>query len=617
MWSFSSSLFFSLPPPLSAQPLTLPKRSKGLVSEAGLERLAKKLELEFMWESPMGSSDRKTLIVAGSALELLVEFSNNVVQSVSLGFPDSAEIVNKHAQAAGEILFRDLQLRKGQSPLTKTLDRFAANFERLAILDKLSINPGLNLYEAVAGVYESLARLHAWELRKAREDPSLAGRSGEYLESLVLCTKSGSPVMNARNRVGLSLDYWKERRLLPVPGPDVAAWAAEHEQTWSILIGCAPLRDIGVSPVRISDRWIGPEVEKAPLPDELHAGGPVIDWLEPEATFIPTPDQAKPDPMQSEAPLLGPRLPEAVFHATFDPPVHIPVHLWHQIQELGCLVEDQFKQLKFFDSLVLPSPAGNDPDTAETRTISCTKTVPFVAPGASDLSQRRHAYTLHVYKPVLCKTLTEMTFSHPRQLVAILPYLRQYVFLAMLLQNSFDQPRAASVPTTDNGKSATKQGVVAAAAAQNGSSTSSSKHNNNKNNSNNSDNPDKMEEDVIDNDAAQQPPANIDVVLTLLPVPRVQVVFPFGDRTADVTLEVRENGRVQVEAQNVFEEEEEEEKEEKGEEKDGENAGGGSSGAGGGGGRRWKRRRVEDLGALLEMTEDIGKWVEFIRTRWA
>jgi hypothetical protein len=569
--------------PLTAHRLTLEQRSQGLVSEAGLERLAKKLELEFMWESSMGSSEKKTLIVAGSALELLVEFSNNVVQSVSLGFPDSAEIVNKHAETAGAILFKDLQLRENQSPLTKSLEKFAANFERLAVLDKLSITPGLNLYEAVAGIYESLTRLHLWELQKIRDDISLEGKSDEILENLALCTKSGKPTMNARGRVGMTLDYWKERRLQPLPGPDMADWAAEHEQIWSILVGCAQQREIGVSPVRISDKWIGATIEKAPLPDELHTGDPIIDWLEPESTFVPMSDQAKADPMQAEGPLLGPRLPEVVFHATFDPPVHIPLSLWHQIQELGCVLEET--ELRLFDNLVIPLPPGTESDPAEMRTVTCTKKTIFIAPpGDSKLSLKTHANTLYVYRPVVSRTLTQMTFSHPQQLVSILPYLRQYTFLAVLLKNSFKSTAPPSSPA-GNGKqpassssssSSTKAVTTDQAAFEAFMAEVASEQD---------------EEDPSSSSASQEP-LNIDITLTLLPVPRLRVLFPFRDRTASVTLEIRENGQVHVEAQNVLDE--------------------GNMVAANG-----RQRSPEDVGKLLETVEDVGKWVEFMRTRWA
>ncbi|GAB1315147.1 hypothetical protein MFIFM68171_05357 [Madurella fahalii] len=548
-------------------------RSKGLVSEAGLERLAKKLELEFIWETSMGSDEKRTLIVAGSALELLIEFSNNIVQSVSLNFPDSAEIVNKHAKSAGEILFKDLQLGENQSPLTKSLESFAANFERLATLDKLSTNPGLNLYEAVAGVYESLNRLHLWELQKVREDPSLSGKSDAYLENLVICTKSGKPAMNARGRLGMSFEYWKESRLWPSPSPEVATWAAEHKRTWSMLIDCTvPLVDVGVSPVRISDKWIGVDVEKQPHPDEMHTGGSIIDWLEPESTFIPTPDQLKGETMQNETPLLGPRLPEAVFRATFDPPVHLPLSLWQQFQQLGCGAGDATFSGTSFDGLVIPAPPGKPFYPADARVVTCDKKTLFVMPGESTVSLKSHANTLHVDKVVWSKTLTEVTFSHPQQLVSMLPYLRQYVFLATLLENSFKEQ--SGPPAQANGKKPVTQkatrttqddfDVFMAQAAED------------------------TAREGLDNEATLK----IDVVLSGLDVPRLQVHFPFRDGVANIALEIRENGHVHVESQNVLDE------------------------------RNMMRpdgrqRRVEDIGAVLENFEDLGKWAEFIRTRWA
>ncbi len=190
------------------------------MSEAGLERLAKRLGLEVLWEPGMGLDPKKTLFVGGSVLELLVVFSSqDIVESVSLEFSDSVDIVKKHAVEAGKILSDNLKLAPGQSPFTKQMSSFVANFERIAILDKLSVRPGLNLHEAVAGIYESLRRLYTWEFQKAREDPSLTGKSDEVLNNLVLCTKSGKPVMNTRGRVGLSLEYWKEKRLLPSTSP--------------------------------------------------------------------------------------------------------------------------------------------------------------------------------------------------------------------------------------------------------------------------------------------------------------------------------------------------------------------------------------------------------------
>ena len=39
-----------------------------------------------------------------------------------------------------------------------------------AALDKLSVMPALNCHEAIAGIYESLKRLHEWELSRLKEE---------------------------------------------------------------------------------------------------------------------------------------------------------------------------------------------------------------------------------------------------------------------------------------------------------------------------------------------------------------------------------------------------------------------------------------------------------------
>ncbi|KAK4463389.1 mediator of RNA polymerase II transcription subunit 1-domain-containing protein [Cladorrhinum samala] len=546
-------------------------QSKGLVSEAGLERLAKRLGLDYFFETGMSGSSKKTLIIAGAALELLIEFNKDIVQTLTLGFPDSVEIVNKHAAAAGKILLDDLQLGENQSPLTKSLDRFATNFERLAMLDKLSINPGLNLYEAVAGIYESLHRLYQWEMKRIAMTPAVAREDHSYLDALVLCTRSGRPAMNAKGRVGLSLDYWREKRLQPVRNP-------EDLKTWSFLIACAPLREIGVSPVRVSSSWIGEEVVKAPLPDELQ-GQLVVDWLEPEPTFLPSSDQTKPDPMQPTASLMpGPRLPEAVFQAIFDPPLHISHDLWERIRSLGCGLNDPSATMAavFYDQLVIPPRANKESQPmGGMRTVICTKHVSVAERhDPTTLTSKTHVNTLYIYEAVWGKTLTELTFSTPRHLVDMEPYLRQYAFLSILLENSFKDDASSSpsprIPKTTPEKTKYIRTLT-------------------------------NQDEYDDFMASPQPePAElpssedlkIDVTLTVLPVPRLQVAFPFGeDRTANILLEIRENGYVHVEAQNVLDER--------------------NSVAPNG-----RERRAEDIGDLLSRFEDLGRWAEFLRSRW-
>ncbi|VBB76398.1 Putative protein of unknown function [Podospora comata] len=572
---------------------------KGLVSEAGLERLAKRLGLEVFWDAPVGNEKKKSLIIAGAALELSIDFQKDIVLSLSLNFPESADIVSKHAAAAGEILLKDLQLEDGQLPLTKSLAGFADNFERLAMLDKLSLNPGLNLYEAVAGVYESLLRLHHWEMQKLREEPAFAGKRDFEIECLALCTRSGRPTMNSRHKTGLSLDYWKQGRNFKSETPEQTAEMIDNSKTWSLLIGCTSLNPNNpVSPVRISDKWISVDIERMPLPDEL---GPVVDWLDPPPTYLPTPEDEKSDPGVL---LHTPRLPEAVFQAIFDPPIHISADLWDKIRQLGVGVVDSApEKLTTFDNLVLPQApnTGNlkssDQANAEARTTVCHKKIPnFPHPNESEEVQiMNHTNTLYVYEPVYGKTLTELTFSHPQHLVMMLPHLRQYVFLSILLENSFEEVAGTNItfsstkvsPTTaGDGTTMTKTNMDEFSgfmqSGLNGGSSAGIRQEDDA----------AAETERGANETGKKLDLNIDVTLTILPVPRLQIVFPFSEnKTANILLEIRENGHVHVEAQNVLDE-------------------------GNMVGKNGRTRRVEDIGLVLEALEDIGKWANFLVTRW-
>jgi hypothetical protein len=538
-----------------------------VVSEAGLERLSQKLEMEFIWEDSDAAESKRNMVVAGSMVELVVKFTDDIVQSVSFSFPMSGESLNRHAPQAGAILLDDLKLAESQSPLTKRLDRFAANFQRLATLDKLSAkNPGLNLFQAVAGVHVSLDRLHQWEMQRMRLDPALVGKSDEYLRDLALCSKSGIPVMNGGGRVGLSLDYWKQSRLFTSPNTGKA-----DERTWSILIGCGPMspETIAVNPVRNSEHWISADIEKIDIPGNLQPE-PLLDWQQPENNFVQ--DKAS-DDLSADPSLLVPRLPDVVFTATFDPPLHVPYHFWEQMRHLGCVSTSPAVDypLKIFDQLVLPLKPGTSHDPRETRLITRTQPVPVVLPGATAVTKRVHRNRLYVYKAFYGTTLSEVAFSHPQQLISVLPYLRQYAFLSTLLDNSFgENPDSPQASLGSDASSATRTTTT----TRDGYETFMGESNG----------------DIPEPEGPVD--CEVDVTMSIHPTPALQVTFPFRDSMANVSLELRENGQVHVESQNVLDET--------------------NSVAPNG-----RQRRPEDVGKVLENFEHIGKWCEFIRTRWA
>jgi len=558
--------------------LDILSQTQGQVSEAGLDRLAKAMGLECMWEEGMGAVRSRTLIVAGAALAVEIVLSNNLVRNVSLTYPESNASVMKHVERANQILLDDLKLPPRQSPLTHRLARFSENLERLAVLDRLSVIPSLNLHEAVAGVLESLEKLYNWDLSKLQEDPAMSGKSEESLKTTVLCARHGLPSMHARGRVGLSLDYWLEKRLVPATTETTKAIAAD-EKTWSVLIGCAPMGELAYQPVRISDAWLSNDVEKlTPTAEDLLSvgNGPLLDWQEPPDAILQSIKTEDTGGLSGDPSLAAPKLPEVIFNARFDPPVTVPFSVWHQIYQLVGLTPGPDFAPVTFDSLNFPVSPSSNHDPSEPRVIKGRKHVQS-NPKNGERPTTSYTNTLFVYKPVYGRTLSELPFSHPSQLVRMLPYLRQYAFLSTLLENSFDAKMADIVSTGKEDKSTetvTVRDEYSHFMTENGDPASHGER-------------------------GEQPRQGgsvfMDVVLTAHPVPRLQVVFPFRNRTADVMLEIRINGLVHVVSQNVLDD-----------------ADGASEAVGKG---KSKELAPQDLGRVLEVCEDLGIWCEWIRRR--
>ena len=315
-----------------------------------------RIGLDCLWDTYTDPNGRrmKTLVVAGKALQLEISLDNNIVRNVAMSFPLSADVVKERADRATAILVRDLGLRPGQSPLTKKLNDFYANLERLGELDKLSVIPGFDLQEALAGICASLERIHAHDVEKLRAEPELSGKGERFVRNMATCHRHGRPVMHARDRVGLSVDYWVQRHRVPPANEQAEA----SEDVWSLLLSCAPLGDMMYPPVRISQAWVSERIEKEdPSAEEVlgAAAGPALDWLEPESTVLPPPEGEEGNKGGVEG-AIGGKYPEVIFKATLDPPVVLPQPLWAHMHEMVGAQVPNLYAYPTFDSLSSPCP---------------------------------------------------------------------------------------------------------------------------------------------------------------------------------------------------------------------------------------------------------------------
>lgn len=557
------------------------QKKRGLVSEAGLERLAQRVGLDCLPEDTVGPDGRKrrTLIIAGSAIQIDIVLDNNIVESIMLAFPESSASVTKHVDRASEILLKDLQLLPCQSPLTKTLDKFAINLERLASLDKLSIIPGLDCHEALAGIYVSLERLYKWDMSRLREAPEMKEKPDFILSVAAMCTRHGFPVMHSRDRVGLALQYWKERHLISPIGDKLSSYSENREKIWSLLIGCSSTGGLGHLPARVSEDWISKDIVKADL-DPLNpvaSGKPNLDWQEPENVVLPVSEENKDAGVEVLQPDLSTaRVPEVMFTVTFDPPIILPQHDWMRLHAYANVSAPQIFGYPppTFDSLFYPFPPNSAQNPSELRTISRQRVV-RVYDENRDASSRSHWNTLYIYKPIYSQMVKELPFSHPRQLIEMLPVLRQYAFVSTLLENSFGsdtkeaRPPPSGTSTDPPPKSSTTARDDLSGFMDDGATTT-------------------VTESQL---TPSKEDLNMDITLWVHPTPHLQVVFPFRNSTANITINIVEDGVVQVTDENVLP-------------RDGSTTG-----------KSEGKLTAADLGRVLEHMEDLCKWAEWIRTR--
>lgn len=561
------------------------------MSEVGLERLAERNGFDCLREDYARSDGykMKTLVIAGSSTQIDIVLDNDIVQSVTLAFPGLSESTSKLMEPASQILLQDLKLRPNQSPLTKMLDGFAENLERLASLDQLSIiDAGFICHEALTGIYTSLDRLHKWDVARLREQVSLSGKSDQYLSLMAMCTRHGLPVLHANGRVGLALQYWKERRFLPPSSDHARVFVGKKEKVWSLAIEFKPMDHIMIPPARVSDSWISNEFVK----DDGMGTEPVnlpLDWQEPGYVALPPPEEGKVDKGMDllQPDLSSKRVPSVKFSVTFDPPVVLTHTDWlrlHNCVELEVQAPMMFPPT--FDVMHFPIQPGAPHNPSELRTIARQRRV-VVYDKDGKPSEVYHRNTLFNYKRIYAMSVSELSFSHPKQLIAMLPILRQYAFISILLQNSFGPDTEDIGPENGhNGKSAqpevaarimTEKDELAAFLSPPGRD----------------DNGGGVSQEGRTSGTTNE--VNMDVSLWVHPNPHLKVVFPFKDTTANIEMHILPNGAVNIINENVLP------NEESATEGDDEGKG--------------KRLTRPDLAEVLEHLEDLCKWAEWIRTR--
>ncbi|GAB7358801.1 hypothetical protein MBLNU230_g4025t1 [Neophaeotheca triangularis] len=554
------------------------------VGEEGVARVARRVGFENDIDAESLTAEQRerrvgnrAVSIAGNTVVVDVVLREQVPRRVEVIHIGETEALGEHARFAGERLLGDLRGRRGG--LGSSLERFAESLEGLARVDRLS-SEKVNCFEGITGVYASLRRL--WEVERKAVSQGL-GDGGEReprVDAEVLSRRSGRPTFCARGRLGVGIEYWRrpvldggEERGKQERGQDVAMRDAdqgqeetgsdENKDTYCLRIEAEPLHGELFPPIRISSNWLPESFE---LPDPASAQG--LPWHDPPQTVLNA------DKQSSDAMNMDPsnqKLPEVRFVAKLDPPITLPLPVaMNVLQAVGANVPNFTQAQPAYHSLVLPGSASS----AQSGMPVTTSEQPSFSFANNREETSKHNYNLFVPEATALSyygyRLESLPFSHPRQLVELLPTLRQWARSEELLKALFPPTTPPTLPPPQPAQSQTT--TFGPPKDLSLDSILTPPHNA----------PDASSSSSIPVTTALP----IDVALSTLQSPIITLVLPIGRQRTDTTavaVQVLPNGVLQVD-------------------------GGGGGGGGGFDG-------VKAAKALEACGGEVATWVEWVRCR--
>lgn len=416
-------------------------KPKGRVSEEGIARVARRVGFEndidtekLTPEELARKAGNRQISIAGESVVLDVTLKNHEPQSVQVAFASEFAGMEEQAERAGKVLLADLKVRSeedGAKSVGETLDRFATDMDWLAKIDRLS-KQKVDCFAAVSGLYSSLRRLHEQELVALSKDKATS-KGREAVRAT--CKKSGTPLSHERGRLGLSLDYWQDQRTVAPKSNDEnamevddaagsAAANAAHTYTLRLEIEQSP-PELYPS-IRVSDNWL-------PDPLDLTAAGPLqgIPWQDPPPTYMQTEERSEAMAVDGSQ-----KLPALRFMAKLDPPIVMPWQTATNIMNaVGAPAPQAFPTPSLYHALLLGDAHAHVQLANTSSHVTAEQDVLAIRQDGKE-EEVHHAYRLHVAKADFGFRLEELPFSHPRQLVELLPTLRQWACAGTLLRQT-------------------------------------------------------------------------------------------------------------------------------------------------------------------------------------
>ena len=431
----------------------------GMVSRENVERCLERIGgLECLWDEGVGvgrggkagtvaeGEVKRTFSIAGNEFIIDIEWMGECVVKVRLELQgDGSE---EAANRASKILRKDLVGEKGALGRSKasergyvSLDGFVENLSRLARIDSLG-KGSVSCFNALDGVGNSLKKLYDLEVQKeiAVDGAKLTRKEAELM---VLCEKSGRPDVNTEGTIGLKLNYWVDRRAIARKTLARASSSTEQDSEsavgslsnpYNLVLDCEEFDATQFPSIRISDVWLAETAAESLGNQSLPL------WQDPPPTYVPNTETNTGSDGIDLAITTG-TLPNTRFVARLNPPVTVPLAAAMEIfNHVGQPILQQSIQSTTYASLLFPAAfekAHAAKHSSKDAELHFNRTVRAFDAQGNPVSHTLR-FNLFAQPDSWARTIHEIPFSHPKQLVDILPYLRQWMFFGKMLQRTFD-----------------------------------------------------------------------------------------------------------------------------------------------------------------------------------
>lgn len=377
------------------------KARSGAVTKNNIVALAARLGFDAF----LGNNE---ITIAGRTVMVEVHLdSQNEIKKAEVSFPAEPSKTLQDTEASASAVFQDcLVASSGQPSITKKLDRFAANLEKLGKIDKPhgTAGDGFNGFEAISGIYSSLRKLYDYEREMAEQLWAMSDNKESKAEAEVTCKKSGRPRMNENGKIGLDLDYWIHRRHV-----HSLKRTGIKNDLFSVSILCEAMQPNQMTqPARISDAWISDQVMKS---DDNAEGDAMrhVDWLDPASGI---------DQTSATASITQGKLPNVHFVAKLEPPLLIP---GEAATQSGLLARSVYHHLPSYLAALLlhdnPLDAVNDNMQIPPRVFSADRMTVLERGRRTE----KHTNVLRPRSYDQAVLLHDIAFDHPKQLIELLP----------------------------------------------------------------------------------------------------------------------------------------------------------------------------------------------------